>query len=398
MEHLQVGAGGAGGGRRPRFYEHQGLPVAFRSRNACYHLSGYDRGHMAPAADFTARGALVTDQSLDKSQGDTTVGLSDNDTDNGEDSDSDCNGSDSDEEDEADKSQLLPNKRNQERAWNDELMHTYNLCNVSPQHHDLNRGLWLRLEDWVRRIARESPEYECVVVTGPLWLPAARVVPDASPDRPGGNNSHMQLTFKGEQVGSTTSKVPHTPQKPYFVYQYPAIGHPPNVVAVPTHFFKLVVLISPTDNAIHRFACFVVSNGNNQMGNKNKSLDLGDYCVEWTALEAVAGLVFFPTLTTEEWKLEANKATRMMQGTLTTLDGDNKSDRHGRLLQDGIAEHGNFDTSSHPLLLPQSSPARYTAVTNKSRWMFGSKKTDIPIHLCINGGCKVGRKQKQSRA
>lgn len=38
--------------RRQRFYEEKSLPEWFRSRNSHYHLSGYDRGHMAPAADY----------------------------------------------------------------------------------------------------------------------------------------------------------------------------------------------------------------------------------------------------------------------------------------------------------------------------------------------------------
>ena len=38
--------------RRPNFHEDVTLPESHRSRNSHYKNSGYDRGHMAPAADF----------------------------------------------------------------------------------------------------------------------------------------------------------------------------------------------------------------------------------------------------------------------------------------------------------------------------------------------------------
>lgn len=109
--------------RRPNFYEEKSLPEKFRSRNNYYHLSGYDRGHMAPAANYVSNP--------------------------------------------------------------DHYYHTYNLCNVSPQDHAMNVKVWANLEEWTRRVARvytgndstdsASDSSECYVITGPLWLPSRQV-------------------------------------------------------------------------------------------------------------------------------------------------------------------------------------------------------------------------------
>jgi DNA/RNA endonuclease G (NUC1) len=186
--------------RRPRFYEEQDLPEMFRARNSSYHLSGWDRGHMAPAADF-----------------------------------------------------------------GDDYIHTFSLCNVSPQHPSLNRSLWTKLEQWTRRKVIASRFSTAYVVTGPLWLPES-------------------------QQNETE-----------FLYQYPAIGKPPWVVHVPTHFFKVVVVVDGNE-LVQSYACFVVINGTEATG---KTLE--DCLVAWSDLEAVTGLVFFPELLAEEWKRQADR-------------------------------------------------------------------------------------------
>lgn len=76
--------------RRPHFVEETRLPEIYRSRNSHYHGSGYDRGHMAPAADFSAE---------------------------------------------------------------NNLQDTFVLTNTCPQVPALNRKLWSRLEHWVRQVA-----------------------------------------------------------------------------------------------------------------------------------------------------------------------------------------------------------------------------------------------------
>mmetsp|Transcript_14016 Transcript_14016/g.29933 ORF Transcript_14016/g.29933 Transcript_14016/m.29933 type:complete len:337 (-) Transcript_14016:1403-2413(-) len=80
--------------KNKRFYEETALPPHHRSRNHHYRHSGYDRGHLAPAADF---------------------------------------------------------------PFNDEEMDdTFVLSNISPQRPRFNRSVWLRLEEFVRSVAEKE--------------------------------------------------------------------------------------------------------------------------------------------------------------------------------------------------------------------------------------------------
>ena len=95
------------GRRDARYLEALDVPARLRSRLAHYKHSGFDRGHLAPAADH--RGSRETEQS------------------------------------------------------------TFYLDNMAPQDSLLNRGPWLRLEELCRSVARVADEV--YVVSGPLFLP-----------------------------------------------------------------------------------------------------------------------------------------------------------------------------------------------------------------------------------
>lgn len=185
--------------RRRHFYEESSLPVHFRSRNQHYKHTSFDRGHMAPAADFANSKA------------------------------------------------------------------TYNLINVAPQDPVINRGVWNRLEGWVRRVADHSDENtdEVYAITGPLWLPRERDKLDQG----------------------------------VFWYHFPAIGEAPSLVSVPTHWFKVIVVLKKEKSDIGRnhrvidsYACFVIPNDSAQVVGRKSLLD---FLVPWQALEAVSGLEFF---------------------------------------------------------------------------------------------------------
>ncbi|KAL7521311.1 hypothetical protein ACHAWX_005985 [Stephanocyclus meneghinianus] len=202
--------------KNKRFHEEQSLAPYHRSRNQNYRNSGYDRGHLAPAADFAAS----------------------------------------------------------EREMGD----TFCLTNVSPQCARLNRGMWLRLEDFVRNVAMENRnESDTWVITGPLWLPDS-----------------IRRNSSGEEE---------------FGYAYDGIGKVPSLVSVPTHFFKVIVVVSRTKNGkvftraedggeepiqLKKFAAFVLPNNQNLLQGDADKDRLVNYVVRIADLEAVSGLEFFP--------------------------------------------------------------------------------------------------------
>ena len=114
-ETLPERGGGGGRRRRPNFYEEKSIERSdFRSKLSHYHKSGFDRGHMAPGADF-------------------------------------------------------PGNSTQE---------TYTLSNIAPQDPVMNKGIWSSLEEWIRRLVHSkdvSEDSAVYVVTGPLWLPRRQV-------------------------------------------------------------------------------------------------------------------------------------------------------------------------------------------------------------------------------
>lgn len=256
LERLVVVDGGASRLNRPNFYEDSknGLPVVYRSQLQHYHKSGYDRGHMAPAADFA----------YDKS------------------------------------------------AFND----TFTLCNVVPQDAVMNKGIWANLEEWTRNVAKQAHQGATTyVVTGPLWLPKRQI---------------------GDRV---------------FQYAYPAIGKPPSLVAVPSHLFKVVVVVNKNEQIIN-FACFVMANTEPEA-----NYNLQDFLVRWTDLEAVTGLQFFPHLADDNFKQQADRLT-------------------GALLKK------NFSSSSQPLLLTDGK----SSSSSSSSWRGGG--TSPTQHLCDRHACQ----------
>jgi endonuclease G, mitochondrial len=193
--------------RRPHFIEEASLPEIFRSRNSHYRHSGYDRGHMAPAADLG--------------------------------------------------------------------VDTFVLTNACPQHPNLNRKLWNRLENWIRRVVqRLDSKMMAVVLTGPVWLPTLKV--------------------KDQDI---------------WEYRYVALGKAPSLLLVPTHFFKLVVILDEK-HQIREYAAFCVPN---YQGDSEEP-QLEQYLVRWTDLEAVVGMHFFPQLISQsdEWRALADNATEVV--------------------------------------------------------------------------------------
>uniref|UniRef100_A0AAV1T5V7 Endonuclease n=1 Tax=Peronospora matthiolae TaxID=2874970 RepID=A0AAV1T5V7_9STRA len=127
------------------------------------------------------------------------------------------------------------------------------MTNMSPQVGvGFNRGYWARLEGFVRHLAGQ---YDAVyVITGPLFLPK-----------------------KNKRTGE-------------YEVSYPVLGAPPNAMAVPTHFFK-VVLGEHRGKQSFAAAGFVLPN---KVIPENK--DLLDFQAPLDVIEKQAGLLFFDKL------------------------------------------------------------------------------------------------------
>ncbi|KAK7207109.1 hypothetical protein BZA70DRAFT_234553 [Myxozyma melibiosi] len=147
IEHItpqSIAKNGAVDRKKSVFKENEAIPLKFRAKLADYFRSGYDRGHMAPAAN-----AKFSQDAMDE---------------------------------------------------------TFYLTNMAPQVGDgFNRDYWAHFEDFCRRLTQS---YNSVrIVTGPLYLPKRH--PDGK-----------------------------------YRVTYEVIGNPPNI-AVPTHFYKLILAESP---------------------------------------------------------------------------------------------------------------------------------------------------------
>ncbi|KAK6332734.1 nuclease [Orbilia brochopaga] len=197
-EHITAESltGSKGDRKNSVFVEDPAVPEKFRARLKDYFRSGYDRGHMAPAAD-----AKFDQKAMDE---------------------------------------------------------TFYLTNMCPQVGEgFNRDYWAHFEDFCRRL---TSKYRSVrVITGPLYLP--------------------KLDVDGK-----------------YRVTYEVIGSPPNV-AVPTHFYKIIVgesAATPSPNASVAIGAFVLPNA--RIDNKTP---LTEFAVPVEVIERASGLDFLSLVPTE---------------------------------------------------------------------------------------------------
>eukprot|EP01025_Chloroclados_australasicus_P011080 TRINITY_DN14801_c0_g1_i3.p2 TRINITY_DN14801_c0_g1~~TRINITY_DN14801_c0_g1_i3.p2 ORF type:complete len:369 (-),score=43.16 TRINITY_DN14801_c0_g1_i3:565-1671(-) len=174
------------------FYEDTVIDDKFRNKQSAFVGSGYDKGHMAPAANY----------------------------------------------------------KGSQRAMNE----TFSMSNISPQVGiGFNRHYWARLEKFVKDVAKLSDEV--YVLTGPLWLP--------------------------------------TNQSGKLVMQHDMLGEVPELVSVPTHFYKVILSENGTGsmNRSYSVGAFVLPNMPIE-----KEVPLSTFVVPVGALESAAGLRFFPKI------------------------------------------------------------------------------------------------------
>jgi DNA/RNA endonuclease G (NUC1) len=185
------------------FRLHGEIPARWQAHPSQYTRTGYDRGHLVPAADH--------------------------------------------------------------RTSLEELAATFAMTNVAPQAPGLNRGYWARLEAWLRNMAAElPPDRAMTIVSGPAYLP--------------------RWTATGWRV------------------EHDMLGPFPQLVGVPTHFFKVVAVHDagpplPTPRASRHdgadgagapsvaVAAFLLPNAS-----VPHTTPLSAFVVPLHALEAIAGL------------------------------------------------------------------------------------------------------------
>ncbi|CAG8608584.1 4347_t:CDS:2, partial [Dentiscutata heterogama] len=177
------------------FQEDPEIPGMFAAKLTDYYKSGYDRGHMAPAAD-----ARLSQEALNE---------------------------------------------------------TFYLTNIAPQVGvGFNRDYWAFLEEFCRKLVRQELFTDVYVFTGPAYLPY-------------------------EENGN-------------WYVKYKLIGTPPNV-AVPTHFFKVVLAVknddSQTSGKLYALDCFLIPNQSIP-----HDAPLENFVVPLNALERATGLRFFENL------------------------------------------------------------------------------------------------------
>ncbi|KAJ2796041.1 nuclease [Coemansia helicoidea] len=185
-EHLTAdNLKGSGDRANSEFKEDPAVPAMFRALLKDYFRSGYDRGHMCPAADAKRDSA-----SMDE---------------------------------------------------------TFLLANIAPQvGKGFNRNYWASLESFVRGLTKTFDDVYCI--SGPLYLPQK----------------------EGDK----------------WVVKYEVIGNPPNV-AVPTHFFKVILARRAGDS---KFAIGAFALPNRPIDDKTP---LADFSQPIEAVEKAAGLQFF---------------------------------------------------------------------------------------------------------
>ena len=242
---------GVGTRKKSRFAEDDEVDGAHAAKLSDYRGSGYDRGHLAAAAGH----------------------------------------------------------KNTQRAMDD----TFSLINVSPQVGDgFNRDYWARLEHFTRILATKTKAGgDVLVATGPLFLPTkvsaserrAREFRESMDVRgDGGDKKGGKTRDVSTALVDVSSSAKARPPADWEM-RYPLIGDAPELVHVPTHFFKVVLVRDPKPGANDALAsdeelelrsarvsaaAFVLPNAPIP-----PETPLETFAVPLAKLEAAAGLTFF---------------------------------------------------------------------------------------------------------
>ena len=209
---------------------------------------------------------------------------------------------------------------------------TFLLTNVSPQvGQGFNRDYWARVERFVQQVAERCDDV--YVVTGPCYLP--------QPGPAGWTMNHSML------------------------------GKPPQMLAVPTHFYKVVLGEkrngTPDDVAV--IGAFVIPN----MPIDPKT-PLASFTVPVSALEEVTGISFFPKFLKKEKRLAVDQVSLQWQRI-----------GHAHLSQLKLpAGSGGVSARGSPPLLPPP-PVTVVAIPEMK-----PRSPGYGIeHICEHNGCRL---------
>ena len=255
-----------------------------------------------------------------------------------------------------------------------DLKDTYSLTNISPQNPIFNRHIWSRLEELVRQVSNDKGKAndETIVVTGPMWLPS-KVIDSKS--------STQSLQYE---------------------YQFVGLGIPPSIIQVPTHFYKVIYTITNKNvddsdgkadhddnfNHVKSFAAFVIPN---ESFVNNRFLNLEDYVVRLSDLEATTGLSVFPNM--DEGYLEVFD--------LITEDF---------WIQRDVVVNNYSLVEGSVVVADSEGPQRAVSKISTKRRQRNDKKLKeirkgcrglVPNHICRDGSCKqlisIKQSNKQAR-
>ncbi|CAO0791004.1 unnamed protein product [Mucor circinelloides] len=160
---------------------------------------------------------------------------------------------------------------------------TFLLTNIAPQiGPGFNRQYWAYLEQFCRDLTKNFTDV--YVYSGPLFLPQLATRASSSSDAYALADSKIE--FDEDGAIKVISKLSNTKDK--YRMQYDMIGANGPTIAVPTHYFKILLVSNGADYASGAFVL------------PNQAIDhaipLDRFLVDLIAIEKASGLTFFQSL------------------------------------------------------------------------------------------------------
>lgn len=290
--------------KKSKFYMEESIDESFRVSPNVFTGSGYSRGHLAPAADFSH-----TQEAMDA---------------------------------------------------------TFTMANISPQSSELNKGYWSHFESWVRRLLNSYEEV--TVITGPAFVPV-----------------HVNGTW---------------------LHVHRTIGTFPNLVEVPTHFFK-VILARGKKGSARKDVRAMSPDGSFNPSSKEEAVAIGAFIVpnepvdpkssllgfriSVTDLECLVGLRFFDQLITVKQRRYLDSRSPVLSSSaiwLRFLDGTNES------TQSLPIKPTTALTQSSPSANPTESVAIKSRAAGSGAVTGQTTGVVRVCHLCDDILCNFGVSQK----